>query len=76
MNIIVKLEDMEDDYTLELFYSHSLILWDRKKEHVKAQSIFPTYKLRYFFATLEKNGGESVASDVEILIFCSEGSRV
>lgn len=29
-----------------------------------------------FFATLEKNGGESVASDVEILIFCSEGSRV
>lgn len=48
MNIIVKPEDMEDHYTLELFYSHSLILWDRKKEHVKVQSIFPTYKLWYF----------------------------
>lgn len=51
MNIMMKTKDVEDDYTLELFYSHSLILCNRKREHDKAQFMFPKYKLWYFFAT-------------------------
>lgn len=40
MNIIMKMKQMKDDYILELFYSHSLILENRKKEH-RVQCIFP-----------------------------------
>ena len=38
--------------------------WDRKKEWVKAQSAFPTYKLGCFFATLEKKMEQNVVWDV------------
>lgn len=68
MNIMMKTKDMEDDYTLELFCSHSLILCSWKKEHVMAQSIFPKYKLWYILPLEEKRW--SVASDVEIVLFC------
>lgn len=53
MNIMMKTKDVEDDYTLELFYSHSLILCNSKREHDKAQFMFP--KIMTFFATWEKN---------------------
>lgn len=58
MIIMVKIKDIEDDYILELFYSHSLILWNRKKEYVKVHIHMSRYSLYFLhisygvFATL------------------------
>lgn len=76
MTITVKIKDMEDNYILELFYSHSLILWNRKQEYVKVQSIFPTYQLWCLLLLLSRTVERVLPQIQKFLSFVPEGRRV